>query len=57
MNDWRYGLHSGDEVQIDNGGPELSPSVTICEIQYIGDAARILTTDGERIECLVSEIS
>jgi len=57
---WKYGLHNGDEVRFDKGdNVDPSPCVQICEIEYVGEnheAFRILTTDGERIEGLVSEI-
>ena len=56
-NNWKRQLHAGDEIRIDNGGCEDSPTVIICEITYHGDSATILTTDGEKIECLLAEIS
>ena len=62
---WKYGLHPGDEVSIDGGDNEDHGSVLIQSIDYVvapaddssSDSAVIVTTDGERIECLIKEIS
>lgn len=57
-NAWKYKLHNGDEVTIDTGDNELPPSVIILEIEYLPkDVVRIMTTQGERIECLIKDIS
>jgi len=53
---WKYGLDSGDEVQIDTGDNELGPSVIIATIEYHDDSVTIVTNEGKRIDCLVSEI-
>lgn len=63
--DWRFNLHNGDEITVDTGDNELPPSVIIQSIQYFknrpatvaGTIARILTQDGEKIECFLKEIS
>ncbi len=60
--DWRLHLHNGDEITIDSGQPELLTTVFIQTIEYFGlntdyPSARILTKDGEKIECLIREIS
>ncbi len=56
---WRLNLHSGDEVTIDSGQNESTwPSVIIESIEYLPyDTVRILTKDGERIECALKKIS
>jgi hypothetical protein len=64
--DWRFKLHEGDEISIDSGEPYApTPSVIIQSIQYFknrpatvgGTTVRILTKDGEKIECFLKEIS
>lgn len=63
--DWRFSLHNGDEITVDTGDNEPTPSVIIQSIQYIknrpatvgGTIAKILTQDGEKIECFLKEIS
>jgi len=59
---WKYSLQPGDEVHIDTGDNELGPSVIIQSILYIfGDddteVVQIISKEGEKIECLVSEIN
>ena len=59
--DWKLHLHNGDEITIDSGQPELPPTIIIQSIEYFGlgstiPSARILTQDGEKIECLLKEI-
>lgn len=47
---------SGDEVVMEKGEPHAPPSVTINTIEWNGDAFRIVSTDGETIEGLASEL-
>jgi hypothetical protein len=59
--DWRLHLHNGDEIAVDTGNPEQPPTVIIQSIEYFAlgtknPAAKILTKDGEKIECLIREI-
>lgn len=55
---WKHDLHSGDEVTIDSGDNELPPSVIISSIEYLpGNVVRILTIDGEKIECFIKDLS
>ena len=54
--DWRLQLHNGDEINIDNGQNEPQPTVIVQSIHYSGAVAQITTQEGEKIECLVSEI-
>ena len=55
---WKHNLHAGDEVVIDGGDNHLPPSVIIAQIEYLpDDAVRIVTTEGETIQCLLKEIS
>lgn len=63
--DWRLHLHNGDEITVDSGQNEplsMIPTVIIQTIEYFGlksssPSVRILTQEGEKIECLLREIS
>ena len=54
---WKLELHNGDEIAVDTGNNEHTGTIVIQTIEWIGRVARILTKDGERIECLAEEIS
>ena len=54
---WRLHLQPGDEIVIDTGDNELPPSIIISEIVYnIDDSVSIIDTEGNRHECLLTEI-
>lgn len=55
---WKYDLHEGDEVIVDMGDNELPPSMIIQTIEYLpSDVVKILTADGDSIECFIKDIS
>lgn len=57
VKDWRLHLHPGDEIVVDTGDNELPPSIIIGSIEYLTEnAVRIVTKEGERIDCLLKEI-
>jgi len=54
---WQRDLHSGDEITI-RIGKEIPFSIVISEIQFLSNGkVKIITTDGQKINCSLDEIS
>jgi hypothetical protein len=53
---WVFNLHAGDEIAYEHEPKEVK-FVFISSIEYLPEnVVRILTKDGERIECNVNQI-
>lgn len=54
---WQQDLHSGDEITI-RIGKEPPISIIISEIQFLSNGkVKIITMDGQKINCSLDEIS
>ena len=58
LKDWRYNLHSGDEVKWNDPDNGLCSRTGIIQsIEYDDNVAKIVWVGGDYLECYVSELS
>ncbi len=58
LDKWKRGLHAGDQVTWNDPDDGLcTKTITISSIEIVGDVAKITDTNGDYLECLLSELS